>query len=431
MVSALLTCPACRTPLRLPQATPEGRVRCPRCKEVFAPIVDAEVDESESVAVVVDEPHDPDRSFFERLADADDPFSPPKPPDPIAEAEHVAEPKPEPAKPVKRPREQERATPTGNGFAVALVALIGFVLLSGFACASYVAYRLLSKDGAPESAGSNPESPDARIPDAALAKVKAATVHVRTHYPDGQTTASGGFFVPGPGLVLTNARSIGQGKKITPATKIIVTCGMRALAAHILDADAELDLALLQVASFDLPEPLPLTADTFTVREPMPVVVFSTSSESDAKNPAATNVKVTGTQNVSGTRPWFVLGGPLPHGGWGGPVTDASGKVVGVAGVIAGSDTVAAVPAETALGFVQKAVKAAEASGGIPFASADSGKKKPRDDIDDSHGPGMPNPWGQGMRPPIFPPGFDRPPGLPPGWNQPVFPQPDFPRPRR
>src|SRR4051812_17165306 len=102
MPPAPVICPECRSPLRLPQATPEGRVRCPKCKAVFAPVVEAEEAISESVAVVLDEkPHD-DNSFFERLAGADNPFAPPLPVKPFEEvldAEAVEDaPRPVPVK---------------------------------------------------------------------------------------------------------------------------------------------------------------------------------------------------------------------------------------------------------------------------------------------------------------------------------------------
>jgi hypothetical protein len=425
---AVVTCPECRSPLRLPEATPEGRVRCPKCKAVFAPIVDAEVDLSESVAVLLDEPKDSDKSFFERVAGADDPFSPPpaQPFEEVVDAE-VAE-QPEPAKTRRTRKPEPEPVRTGNGLAIALVALIGLMLLGGVAGASYVAYRLLSKDRgpAPETiVDLKQEKPaDASIPPDAMAKVKAATVLVRTQYPDGQATTSAGFFVRGPGLILTNARSVGQGSKKMPALKVIATCGTRTLAARILAADADLDLALLQVAGLDLPEPLPLDADTFTVREPMPLVVFSASEG----RIVTTNVNVSGTKTVAGTRPWFLLGGTLPQGAWGGPVTDATGKVIGVSGVVGNGDP-AVVPAESAWSFVQTAAKSAESTGGIAFASLDSGKKT-RDEWDDGNLPGvMPNPWRQG-RPQFVPPGWDQPPFAVPPQILPPGIDPNFPRPR-
>lgn len=430
MSSALVICPECRSPLRLPQATPEGRVRCPKCKAVFTPIVEAEEALSESVAVPLDEPRDPDRSFFERLADADDPFDPPPPKsfEVIADAEVVVEPpSPEPVKPrrIRKPEPEEEPRTAGNVLALALVAVIGFLLLGGIAGASYVAYRLLDRDAAPPTVEvQKPDIPaDARIPVETLSKVTAATVHVRTMFPDGQSTSSAGFFVPGPGLILTNARSVGQGPKKMPALKIAVFCGSRLMVARILAADADLDLALLQVASLDLPEPLPLTADTFTVREPMPLVLF-TASESKISH---TNVNVSGSKTVAGTRSWFLLNGFIPTGAWGGPVTDDAGKVMAVSAVGPGGES-AAVPAESAWAFVQNGAKSAETSGGIAFASPDAGKKS-RDEFDD--GAFGPNPWRPGGvgRPPNFPPGFEVPQFpprfvLPPGLDPELFPPP-------
>lgn len=424
MSAVVVTCPECSSPLRLPEATPEGRVRCPRCKAVFAPIIDAEVDISESVAVALDESGDPDRSFFERVADADDPFEPPpsKPFDVIPDVEPAAEPPPVvPIRATRRRKREPEPEPrtTRNGLAVALVVMLGVVLLGGAATASYVAYKLLNKNAspAPETAApAMPELPaDVRIPADTIAKVRAATVHVRTMFPDGQSTSSAGFFVPGPGLILTNARSVGQGEKKTPALKIAVSCGSRRLAARILAADAELDLALLQVAGLDLPEPLPLNADTFTVREPMPLVVF-TASDSKVSQ---VNAAVSGSRTVGGTRPWWLLNGFLPAGTWGGPVTDDTGKVVGVSAVTPDGER-AAVPAESAKAFVQRGLQSAETTGGIALASPDTGKKS-RDDWDEN----APNPWR---------PGMVQPPNFPPGWNQPLFPQgidPNFPFPRR
>jgi S1-C subfamily serine protease len=423
MSAVVVTCPECRSPLRLPMATPEGRVRCPKCKAVFAPIVDAEEDISESVAVALDEPTDPDRSFFERVAGADDPFDPPpsQPSEVFADAEPVAEPEPVvPARPKRiRKREPEpEPRPTRNGLAVALVVMLGLVLLGGAATASYVAYKLLKKNAPPTPEAAAPATPelpaDVRIPADTLEKVRTATVHVRTMFPDGQSTSSAGFFVPGPGLILTNARSVGQGEKKTPALKIAVSCGSRRLAARILAADAEVDVALLQVAGLDLPEPLPLTADTFTVREPMPLVVF-TATEGKVSH---VNAAVSGSKSVGGTRPWWLMNGFLPAGTWGGPVTDDTGKVVGVSAVTRDGEN-AAVPAESAKAFVQRGTQSSETTGGIAFASPDAGRKS-RDDWDEN----VPNPWRPGMVPPNFPP----------AWNQPLFPQgidPNFPFPRR
>ncbi|MFO0806334.1 MAG: trypsin-like peptidase domain-containing protein [Gemmataceae bacterium] len=428
MSAALVTCPECRSPLRLPKATPEGRVRCPKCKAVFTPIIEAEEDFSDSVAVPLDESADPDRSFFDRVAHADDPFEPPKrePFEVIPDAEPVESPPvAAPPKRVRRSAPEPEVEPrsAGNGWLIALVAAIGFLLLGGVAGASFLAYRLLKADAARETV--SPvihEGPaDTRIPADAISKVRAATVHVRTAFPDGQAASSAGFFVPGPGLILTNARSVGQGPKKTPATKISVNHGPRFFAARILAADSELDLALLQVAGLDLPEPLPLTADTFTVRESMPLVVF-TASESKVQH---VNATVSGSRAVGGTRPWWLLNGPLPAGTWGGPVTDDAGRVVGVAAVAPEGES-AAEPAESAWSFVQRGAKSAESSGGIAFASPDAGRKS-RDDWDDG---GAPNPWRPGMgRQPNFPPGWDQQFPLPPGIDPNLFPRP--PRDRR
>jgi hypothetical protein len=426
-MTAMVSCPGCNADLRLPETTPADRLRCPRCKTVFDPILSAEP-ATESVAFALDEdvppPRDPDQSFFERLAGLDESQKTTPPPAPP-----VVEP-PKPA-PRKRPRRDDTPPESGNrGVIIAVITVCVLVMLGGFAGASFLVYKLATRGNSKDDSLTQAGKPEpAAIPEASFAKVKAATVLVRTHFPDGQVTSSGGFFVPGPGLIVTNGRSVGQDKKPTPATKVNVILGDRAVSARILAADPELDLALLQVAALDLPEPLPLTLDTFTVKEPQPLVVFSASGESTARI-TTTNVTVAGSRQVAGTRGWFTLAGWLPHGAWGGPATDASGRVVGVANVIPGSDTSAIVPTETVNAFVQSGVKSAESKGAIPFASADAGKK--RHDADDTPWPGMPNdPFG-GRRPPLFPPGVDpfRPPMFPGFDPPPGFPQPR-PRDRR
>ena len=467
MAPVQVTCPACRTALRLPASSPTGKVRCPKCKETFAPIIEVEA-VSESMAVVLDAPKvaappsDPDNSFFEWLADAKDPLgkkpiSEPKPQ--FVEVEPEAA---EPSKPSKRPRQErlrkeddepERAR-SGNGVVIAIVSVIAILFLAGLVGAGYLAYTFWSgekddtADAAPtiDDKGKPEPAAGSSMPDATRAKLKAATVLVRTQYPDGQSSTTSGFFVPGPALVITNARSVGQGRKPVAVSKIHVVVGGstgRTLTARILGSDADLDLALLQLSSLELPEPLALGADTFAVKEPLPVVVFGVPSDGDAKTVSATNASISGTRNVAGTRPWFVLGGRVPQGSWGGPVTDASGRVIGVAGVVPGSDTVAAVPIETVQAFLQSAMKSAETNGPIAFAppSSTEPKKQPRDDFDDPQFPAFPMPGR--MPQPVFPPGFNPPafpmfpqPGLPPNFPQPIVPPgfglpPDMRRPGR
>ena len=408
----LVSCPSCRAELRLPSTTPEGRVRCPKCKVIFAPVVDVEVF-SESVAVAIDAPpRDPDDAFFERLAKSDE--EPQKRAEVPLEAEAVVE----PARP--EPRRLSRKS-SGYGIVVAIVALCSLVVLGGFAGASYLAYMILAQSPTPQetvNAGTKPDETRSAIPDAAMAKVKAATVFVRTKYPDGQATTSSGFFVPGPGLVLTNARSVGQGKKPIAVSKIHVVIGSRTLAARLIGSDADLDLSLLQVAGLDLPEPLALNADTFLVKEPQPVIVFSRPPDGST---IATNARISGQRTVSGTRPWFEIGGWVPHGSWGGPVADATGRVIGAAGVIPGTETVSAVPAESVLAFLQTAVQSVEASGPIAMLPEET-KKKPRDEPE---GNMIPEGFGGRFQQPRFDPGFQGGglPQLPPGFNPPVFPQ--------
>ncbi|MDB5310003.1 MAG: hypothetical protein JWO38_4205 [Gemmataceae bacterium] len=433
---------------------------------------------------------DKDKAFFEWLAGAHDPLGkrpelPPKPAAPAgqnapakpaellpldddapplprkAKARPAATPTAEPgAKPAakrarpahRRDDAEEVARRSGVGLLLAVVAAGALFLLAGLAVAGYVAYTYLEDDsestptdtsGAPtpskEADKPKPEKPAGPLPDAASAKAKAATVAVKVQAVDGQTTTASGFFVPGPGLVVTNARAVGQGRKPAAVSKLQVVVGLgtaepRTLTAKLLGADPDLDLALLQVTGFDLPDPLPL-GDSLAVKERHPVFVFAVPPGDDAKPVVVGNTAVTGLRTAAGTRPWFLLGGGVPAGAAGGPVTDALGRVVGVVSQVPGTLTNAAVPAETVQSFVRSAIKSAEAGGPIavtPPGHAETDPKPkpaPPPAENDLPLPGLPPglPGRPGMQPPPRP--FD-PPVFPPGFPQPLMPQPPvFPQP--
>lgn len=406
-----VSCPACQKVLRLPVEAPTPRVRCPKCKEVFEPVLEVENADSESVAVVVD---------------PDPPGLKPTVPLPIGAGGESR----------KLPRRERRtrevphdaidSNSSGPGIALAIIAGIALALFCGLAGAGYLAYSILKEDDAEDSppiverpqlpTPADPKPPArAAVPRTADARIKAATVRVRAHTADNQFASASGFFVPGPGLIVTNAQAVGQGKKPTAVSKIQVFFGSRTLAAWVIGADADLDLALLQVVSLDLPEPLPLTAETFTVKEPLPVVIY-TMPAGEAASAVANPVHVSGTKVVAGTRPWFILGGEVPTGSWGSPVTDSAGKLIGVGGVIPDSRTVAAVPIETVLAFVQKAVQSGEENGPAALAALPPPSKL-TEDFDD---PRQGNPFRNGRRPVQPRPAFPQ--------IQP-FPQPDVVRP--
>jgi hypothetical protein len=439
-----IVCPACQSSLRVSAATPAGRLRCPRCKEIFETVIDGEVlEDSESVAVVLNETatsSDPDQSFFSWLANANDPLGKKPANDVLVDAEYV-----EPVKPRQEPspsHDDEEAAEvsrsSNRGIAAAVAALAALTFFVGIAGAGYLAYRIWpgqpAEDESPpasiKSLDKNPPSGDA----SSTGKLKAATVQVRTHYPDGQIATASGFFVPGPGLVVTNARSVGQGKKPAPVNKIQVLLGSRSLAARVLGADGELDLALLQVTAFDLPEPLGLGADTFTVKEPQAVVVFNVP-EGEVRSVVSSSATISGTRTVAGTRPWFTLDGRLPQGFWGGPVADSAGRVIGIAGIIPGSETSSALPIESVQAFVLSTVQSVEANGPVtanPPGPPSESKKKPRDEFDDGPPVAIPPEVFRFNRPRMQPPGWNQPimplPLMPPGFDPPVFPQPGFPR---
>jgi S1-C subfamily serine protease len=216
---------------------------------------------------------------------------------------------------------------------------------------------------------------DGRMPPETLAKVKKATVYLRVAYADGSVGSGSGFCVPGgPGLIVTNAHVVGQGGKAGPRTVSRIDAVLhsgepnaRTLAARLLGADPEADLALLQVTGADLPEPL-VVGDSSGLQETQEVYVFGFPfGENLGKNITVSKTSVSSLRRgTPGVPPLIQVNGGMHPGNSGGPVTDGAGNVVGVAQAgILGTQINQAIAGEAVQSFVRWTLRS---GGGVATA---------------------------------------------------------------
>jgi S1-C subfamily serine protease len=154
------------------------------------------------------------------------------------------------------PRKSARSD-GGGGLAIVAVVVLGI------ASAGVAGYFIARPDARPTAKNEpgvkgSPEPPQqvssqsipmpqARLPDDTVAKIKRATAYIRVTTDSGKVFFGSGFFVPGPGYVVTNSHVIADAKSI----EVVLDSGTprsRALLAPVKGEDLIRDLALLQVA---------------------------------------------------------------------------------------------------------------------------------------------------------------------------------------
>lgn len=190
-----------------------------------------------------------------------------------------------------------------------------------------------------------PVRADDGIPPKVLADLKAGTVFVKVQAERGKGSGSG-FVVAAEGgsaLVVTNRHVIAP-KTLGPVTgiQVVFHSGIpgpeRTLSAAVLAADAEQDLAVLQVTGAkDLPKPLDVTGAA-EVSETTPVYSlgfpFGEALSTTKGNPSLTVGRATVSslrRDERGDVVFIQLDGNLNPGNSGGPVVDGKGRLIGVA----------------------------------------------------------------------------------------------------
>jgi S1-C subfamily serine protease len=195
-----------------------------------------------------------------------------------------------------------------------------------------------------------------KISPEALKKVKAATVHIRVTFADGDTSEGSGFVTRLRGLVVTNAHVVGMLDNDSPKpTKIEVTFNSGEANSKTIDAkvgfvDGESDLALLSVPTKDFKDYPELLAVGYsgklTETQDVFVVGFPLGKQAGA-NVTVTATTVTSLRKDGGRLERVQVNGGMHHGNSGGPVVDKDGTVVGIAvAAFSGTQLHLAIPTE-------------------------------------------------------------------------------------
>jgi S1-C subfamily serine protease len=334
----LVHCPTCRQALTVADGLGGAVVTCPTCQKPMtlppmpvaaAPAVVAQLDFIESFAVPASEPR--------RERDRD--------PGPT----------------------RERKT---DWTPVALVGAAGFLGLIGVGVVVWMVAggskpAPSGKDKAPEVVKGDRTPPQpkvkaeplavtgGRMDDATVARIKKATVYIRI--TGVKTISSGSGFFVDKGLVVTNHHVINHPGKL----EVVVQSGTpqaQTFPARVVGQDAGKDLAILEVDGAAAADTLKV-ADTTTLRETHEVYAFGFPlGERLGQEITVTKTTVSSIRSGADRRRQEVqLNGGLERGNSGGPVTDAAGRVVGVAvSGIAGTNINFAIAAEEVQQFLSR-----------------------------------------------------------------------------
>jgi serine protease Do len=158
-------------------------------------------------------------------------------------------------------------------------------------------------------------------------------------------------------LVLTNHHVVAQASLAGSALRVELQDG-REYPTRLLAQDAEVDLALLEVAAPDLP--VAVIADSHSLRVGQLVLAIG---HPWGQRGAVTAGLVSGlsqakTDGRRGHIPVIRSDARLAPGNSGGPLVDASGAVVGINTMILGGDQGIAIPSHIASEFVKMATQA-------------------------------------------------------------------------
>jgi S1-C subfamily serine protease len=209
------------------------------------------------------------------------------------------------------------------------------------------------KAAPPKGKAEPPAATGGRIDDATLARIKKATVYIRVTGKK-EIHSGSGFFVE-KGLVVTNAHVINHEGRVEVVTES-GTPQARTHRAEVKLQDAGKDLAILEVEGAPAPDTLKV-GDTLALRETHEVYTFGFPLGERLGQEITVNKTTVSSIRSGGDRQRreVQLNGGIEKGNSGGPVTDAAGRVIGVAvsGVV-GTDIKNAIAAEEVTLFLSR-----------------------------------------------------------------------------
>ncbi|HEV3437268.1 MAG TPA: serine protease, partial [Gemmata sp.] len=179
-----------------------------------------------------------------------------------------------------------------------------------------------------------------KIDPTALKKVKAATVHIRVQFADGDVSEGSGFVTNTKGLIVTNAHVVGMlDNDSRKPSKIEITfnsgeANSKTVQATVGYVDGESDLALLKMAGKDIaivPDLLPVALSSkLTETQDVFVVGFPLGKQA-GPNVTVTATTVTSLRKEGANIKQVQVNGGMHPGNSGGPVVDKDGNLVGIA----------------------------------------------------------------------------------------------------
>ena len=173
------------------------------------------------------------------------------------------------------------------------------------------------------------------------------TVQVNGHRHPRRPAGFGAGIIWRPeGLVLTNNHVAAQGK-----LSVILADGVQ-LAARLLEQDAEIDLALLQVESQPLPPASVADSHLLRVGELVLAVGHPWGVTGAVTSGVISALSTAQTRGKRGSVAIIRTDAPLAPGNSGGPLVNAAGAVVGINTLLAGGDQGVAIPSHVACEFV-------------------------------------------------------------------------------
>lgn len=172
--------------------------------------------------------------------------------------------------------------------------------------------------------------------------LRRATVHIRSSHRRRQSTGSGVIW-DAAGTVMTNAHVLGNGRHD------VETWDGRTYPAEVKSRDDQRDLATLNVAARDLQaahfRETPVEPGEFVIAVGNPLGFTGALTTG--------SVRALGPLRGAGRRPWVQASIQLAPGSSGGPLADASGRVIGINTMIVRGGMALAIPASVVRDFIR------------------------------------------------------------------------------
>lgn len=220
-----------------------------------------------------------------------------------------------------------------------------------------VPFVMLVTVRSPESlaAQAKPHQPMPSVADLARSVVK-----LEVDLLDGSTASGSGVIVDASGLIATAAHVLAGAR----AARVRLASGEVMKAEGVVDADVDLDLALIRIAGFQLPTAVLGNSDSLQLGQRLLAIGAPLGFESTVTDGLLSSVRSDRTRRL------LQISIPVSHGSSGGPVFTERGEVVGL--VVSGfrADVAQELNFALPINYVRGKLALAASKTPIPFAQA-------------------------------------------------------------